>query len=105
MTPKDYNDCKYDRGHMAPAADFAHNDAQYKSTFTMANISPQAPFLNRGIWERLESWIRHYLLQFHFEVRGCLSTLHLSSESHPLLGIHARRKLSWSRDQSLHRCS
>lgn len=41
VNPKVYSDSKYDRGHMAPAADFAGDPNMYKETFTMANISPQ----------------------------------------------------------------
>lgn len=41
VNPKVYSDSKYDRGHMAPAADFAGDPNIYKETFTMANISPQ----------------------------------------------------------------
>jgi DNA/RNA endonuclease G (NUC1) len=67
VNPKDYNDSRLDRGHLVPAADFSHCDVLYRRTFSMANIAPQAPLLNRGIWERLESWIRYYLLQYHFE--------------------------------------
>jgi DNA/RNA endonuclease G (NUC1) len=39
--PKEYNDSKYDRGHMVPAADFIHSSDLYPETFSMINISPQ----------------------------------------------------------------
>jgi DNA/RNA endonuclease G (NUC1) len=41
VLPKEYNDSKYDRGHMAPAADFIHSPDLYSETFSMTNISPQ----------------------------------------------------------------
>jgi len=41
VRPKDYNDSKYDRGHMIPAADMNFDDASINYTFSMANISPQ----------------------------------------------------------------
>lgn len=44
MQPKDYNDSRYDRGHMAAAADFSHDTQLWESTFTMANISPQVVY-------------------------------------------------------------
>lgn len=52
---------------MVAAADFLHETALYKQTFSMANISPQAPLLNRGLWSRLEAWIRYYLLRHVLE--------------------------------------
>eukprot|EP00981_Chlorochromonas_danica_P001113 scaffold247_cov172-Ochromonas_danica.AAC.28 len=67
ITSKDYTDSKYDRGHMVPAADFQEQSDCFSGTFTMANISPQAPLLNKGFWARFEAWIRSYLLKHVFE--------------------------------------
>lgn len=47
----------YDRGHMAPAADFGGD--QYADTFVMSNISPQVRSMNCSIWAKLENWCRH----------------------------------------------
>eukprot|EP01031_Cornospumella_fuschlensis_P025389 gene25389-30657_t len=60
--PKDYTDSKYDRGHLTPAADFQHHPDAYYATFSMANIAPQAPVLNKNFWAKFENWIRVYLL-------------------------------------------
>mmetsp|Transcript_2938 Transcript_2938/g.4771 ORF Transcript_2938/g.4771 Transcript_2938/m.4771 type:complete len:396 (-) Transcript_2938:16-1203(-) len=49
-----YQGSGYDRGHMAPAADF-HDIA---STFVLTNVCPQVPTLNRKLWNRLEHWVR-----------------------------------------------
>jgi len=38
---KDYTNVPYDRGHMAPAADFICSPDIRDATFTMANICPQ----------------------------------------------------------------
>mmetsp|Transcript_4135 Transcript_4135/g.5309 ORF Transcript_4135/g.5309 Transcript_4135/m.5309 type:complete len:316 (-) Transcript_4135:333-1280(-) len=57
----------YDRGHMAPAADFSHNVDHMKDTFNLCNISPQVPSFNRGIWSRLEKMIRDIATE---EVQG-----------------------------------
>jgi endonuclease G len=87
----------FDRGHMAPAADFrglvSHgavpalpppNSAPpsdedddrdegeggagkaseaVRSTFSLANVSPQQPALNRAYWARLEALVRHFQQQ------------------------------------------
>ena len=52
----DYRRSGYDRGHLAPAADFK---CDMRSTFFMSNMSPQRPKFNRGVWKRLETWVRN----------------------------------------------
>jgi len=54
-TVVDYYRSGYDRGHLAPAADFK---CDMRPTFLMSNISPQKPMFNRGVWKRLERWAR-----------------------------------------------
>lgn len=53
----DYRGSGYDRGHLAPSGDMPTRDSQAES-FSLANIVPQAPKLNRGSWSELESDIR-----------------------------------------------
>lgn len=60
----DYTRSGFDRGHLAPAADFRNAPEQMKETFYMSNISPQNRDFNAGIWNDLEklirSWARRY---------------------------------------------
>ncbi|KAL7534210.1 hypothetical protein ACHAXR_005730 [Thalassiosira sp. AJA248-18] len=53
-----YRNSGYDRGHLAPAADFSSNDKEMNDTFVLTNISPQLPRFNRGIWLRMEEFVR-----------------------------------------------
>ncbi len=59
----DYQGSGYDRGHLCPAADMALNLTAMSETFYMSNMSPMAPSFNRGIWSKLEDWVRDAALQ------------------------------------------
>ena len=51
-----YRDSGYDRGHLAPAADY--HGKNMVDTFVLTNVSPQIPRFNRSIWLRLEEFVR-----------------------------------------------
>lgn len=54
---------RYDRGHNAPAADSSTPEAMAQS-FSLANILPQAPQMNRGIWAKsVEKAVRQYAMR------------------------------------------
>lgn len=58
---EDYRGSGYDRGHMAPAAVMPTPEAMTQS-FSLANITPQAPNVNRGIWANsVERATRQYV--------------------------------------------
>jgi endonuclease G len=56
-SPRDYTNSGYDRGHLSPSGDMPTPEADAE-TFTMANVAPQIPHLNRGSWEQAESKTR-----------------------------------------------
>jgi endonuclease G len=54
----DYTNSGYDRGHMAPNADFNDTYENALMTFFIANIWPQTPQVNRIEWLKTESKTR-----------------------------------------------
>ena len=58
-----YRKSGYDRGHMAPAADMATKGAQDDS-FSLANMVPQLPELNRRSWAEVEETARNLALSY-----------------------------------------
>lgn len=60
----DYTRSGFDRGHMAPAADFKNSYQVMKETFYMSNICPQDPQFNRGIWLDLEKMVRVWAVKY-----------------------------------------
>ncbi len=56
VSPKDYINSGYDKGHLAPAGDASTLEAQ-NETFTMANMVPQSPENNRVVWKSVERQI------------------------------------------------
>ena len=58
VSPTDYNNSGYDRGHLAPSADRTNSIENNSVTFLMTNIIPQTPDNNRGAWADLEKYSR-----------------------------------------------
>lgn len=62
--PADYSRSGYDRGHLAPAADFDYDRRALSESFFMTNISPQLPAFNRGGWKELEDQVRKWATEY-----------------------------------------
>lgn len=60
-TLEDFKRSGWDRGHLSPSADFPDPESQEES-FSLANMVPQAPANNRGVWERIERGVRELTL-------------------------------------------
>ena len=58
-----YDGFGYDRGHLAPSADFRWNKEAMSESYFYSNMSPQLPNFNRGIWAKTESFLREYVAE------------------------------------------
>jgi len=56
----DYRGTGLDRGHLVPAADMAWSQRTMEESFSYANVCPQKPGFNRGVWKRTESQVRDW---------------------------------------------
>ena len=59
----EYDGYGYDRGHLAPSADFRWSAQALSESYYYSNMSPQAPEFNRGKWAELEGLIRGYIFR------------------------------------------
>jgi endonuclease G len=57
--PAEYKGSCLDRGHQIPSADRTDTVENNDATFLMSNMIPQTPYLNRVVWEHLESYTRY----------------------------------------------
>jgi len=58
ISTTDYTKSGYDRGHLAPDAAFDWSQESLNAVYTLANIIPQAPQINRNSWASLERYVR-----------------------------------------------
>lgn len=57
----EYDGFGYDRGHLAPSADFKWNKKALSESFYYSNMSPQLADFNRKKWAKLEGLMRGYV--------------------------------------------
>ena len=65
----DYYKNVWDKGHLAPAADFNCSYEKLRATFTFLNCALQHEKLNRGPWKYLEKYERKLSKEFKVNVR------------------------------------
>jgi endonuclease G len=58
-----YDGFGYDRGHLAPSADFRWSETALSESYYYSNMSPQLADFNRVAWADLESTIRGYIFR------------------------------------------
>jgi len=55
-----YTETSWDRGHLAPNGAMAWDEEAQKRSFSISNIAPQNPAMNRNIWRCFEYSIREW---------------------------------------------
>lgn len=65
----DYEGNVWDKGHLAPAADFNCNKGYLKMTFSYLNCVLQHEKLNRGAWRLLEAYERDLAKKYSVDVK------------------------------------
>ena len=58
VTPADYKNTGFDKGHQCPSGDRTSSVANNSATFLMTNMIPQAPKNNQITWKNLEDYSR-----------------------------------------------
>ncbi|MBP3425922.1 MAG: DNA/RNA non-specific endonuclease [Rikenellaceae bacterium] len=85
----DDNGCStYDRGHQIPSADRTVSRQANAATFFYSNMTPQQSSLNRGLWGKLESFVRNNTpaADTLWVVTGCVLTT--AEQPVPLRAAH-----------------
>lgn len=57
-----YDGFGYDRGHLAPSADFRWSQQALSESYYYSNMAPQLPQFNREDWVHLENVLRKYVI-------------------------------------------
>jgi len=58
----EYDGFGYDRGHLAPSADFRWSKVALSESYFYSNMSPQLADFNREKWAELENHLRRYVI-------------------------------------------
>lgn len=74
VSGSDYRGSGYDRGHLAPSADFTWNKRAMDESFYMTNMAPQLGEHNSGVWNSLEDGVRKLMSKYQtlYVVTGVL---------------------------------
>lgn len=58
-----YDGFGFDRGHLAPSADFRWSQKALSESFLYSNMTPQRAEFNRESWANLEAYLRGYVIR------------------------------------------
>lgn len=100
----DYTHSGYDRGHMASDSSFDFDEKALRKTYSLANIVPQSPILNRKIWLKAERYERLVAVKLKK-----VNVLNLIEYSNDFIGNgvgipNKFYKILWSNDNTFKKC-
>ncbi|MDA3911924.1 MAG: DNA/RNA non-specific endonuclease [Bacteroidales bacterium] len=64
----EYDGYGFDRGHLAPSADYRWSQTAMSATYFYSNMTPQHPDFNRGKWASVEAFLRAYIMETETEL-------------------------------------
>ncbi|WP_027001055.1 DNA/RNA non-specific endonuclease [Eisenibacter elegans] len=79
-----YDGFGFDRGHLAPSADFRWSQLALSESYFYSNMSPQRPRFNRESWAALEDLFRAYVDR-HSDTKLYVVTLPILHEGLPVV--------------------
>ncbi|MBI5218597.1 MAG: DNA/RNA non-specific endonuclease [Bacteroidia bacterium] len=82
----DYWNSGYDRGHLAPSADFKWSKRAVSESYFYSNMAPQRPELNRERWADMEDKLRKYVAEYKEQLY--VVTGGILKKSLPAIGEH-----------------
>lgn len=65
---EDYWNSGFDRGHLAPSADFRWSRKALSESYFYTNMAPQRPELNREKWAEMEDKLRLYVSEYKEQI-------------------------------------
>jgi endonuclease G len=85
-TLRDYAGHPFDRGHLVPAGDSTQSKEIMSESFSLANMVPQVPANNRGIWNKLEATVRNWAGEGR-DIYVVSGTYHLPNKPFKTIGV------------------
>jgi endonuclease G len=83
ISPQDYTNTGFDRGHMKPAEDSPTQEAMDESHL-MSNVAPQHPNLNRQTWRTLEDAVNDLVRSSGGKAHIVTGNVYLDAQGKPL---------------------
>jgi endonuclease G len=65
---KEFDGFGFDRGHLAPSADFRWSQQALSESYYYSNMTPQRPEFNRESWAVVEDYVREYAIRNNTEI-------------------------------------
>jgi len=103
----DYTNSGYDRGHLAPDASFDWSQDSLDAVYTLANIIPQAPTVNRHMWIDAENYARTKAVELgEIDVVNVVKYLEVSNKigEHNISVSKGFYKILYSQDNNYEEC-